>query len=81
MTTTATKSTQTMTYEEDKKALNEVIDEITIQKKRGRPKLYTPEEIRERIKAYDRKRYHADPQKKKCICFTTPTVTKSLIII
>ena len=63
-TTTTTKNPlQTMTYEEDKKALSEVIDEIKIQKQ-GRPKLYTPEEALERRKAYDKRRYHADPQKK-----------------
>ena len=32
MTTTTQNTLQTVTYEEDKKVLNEVIDEITIQK-------------------------------------------------
>ena len=42
----------------------EVIPEIKIKRKPGRPRTYTPEEAKERIKAYDKRRYHADPLKK-----------------
>ena len=65
MTTITQNKLQTMTYEDDKKALSEVIDEIKIQKKfHGSTKIYTTEEALERRKAYDKKRYYADPQKK-----------------
>ena len=69
MTTTTTQNTLQMvlntTYEEDLKALTEVIGEIKIQKKfHGSTKIYTTEEALERRKAYDKKRYYADPQKK-----------------
>ena len=64
MTTTATKSTQTMTYEEDKKALNEVIDEMKKEKKsHGSTKIYTTEEALGRRRACDKRRYYADPPK------------------
>ena len=55
----------TSTMDEDKQFLTEVIEEIKIKKQRGRPRIYTQEEAKERIKAYDRRRYHADPEKKK----------------
>ena len=66
MATTIEKIPQltTTTQEEDTQYLNEVVQEIKIKKKRGRPKLYTPEELLERKRAYDRLRYHADPAKK-----------------
>ena len=53
----------TTTHEEDTQDLNEVIPEIKIKRKPGRPRTYTPEEAKERIKAYDKRRYHADPLK------------------
>ena len=56
---------KTTTLEEDKQYLNEVTQEIKTKKQRGRPRIYSPEEAKERIKAYDRRRYHADPEKKK----------------
>ena len=37
---------------------------IKVKRKPGRPKIYTPEEAKERIREYDRRRYHADPAKK-----------------
>ena len=66
MTTTTEKITQLMTttQEEDTQYLNEVIQEIKVKRKPGRPKIYTPEEAKERIRAYDIRRYHADPLKK-----------------
>ena len=57
--TTIENTTKSMTtiHEED-------ITEIKIKRKPGRPRTYTPEEAKERIKAYDKRRYHADPLKK-----------------
>ena len=63
-TTTPMIQLMTTTHEEDTQSLNEVIPEIKIKRKPGRPKIYTPEELRERKRAYDRLRYHADPAKK-----------------
>ena len=54
----------TTTHDEDKQFLNEVIQEIKVKRPRGRPRIYTPEELKERIRAYDKRRYHADPAKK-----------------
>lgn len=55
----------TTTPEEDKQILNEVIEEVKVQKRpRGRPRIFTPEEAIERRKAYDKRRYYSDPQKK-----------------
>ena len=54
----------TTTPDEDKQYLNEVIEEIKVKRPRGRPKIYTPEEILERKRACDRRRYNKDPQKK-----------------
>ena len=63
MTTIIEKITQLMTttQEEDTQYLNEVSQEIKVKRKPGRPRMYTPEEAKERIRAYDRRRYHADP--------------------
>ncbi len=57
----------TTTPEEDKQYLNEVIEEIKVKRPRGRPRIYTPEEAKERIRAYDRRRYYEDPEKKKAL--------------
>ena len=69
MTTTNDKLSQLMTTtpEEDQQYLTEVIDEIKVKRSRGRPRIYTLEEAKERIRAYDRRRYHADPEQKKNI--------------
>ena len=66
MTTIIENLTQLMTTtpDEDKQFLNEVIQEIKVKRPRGRPRIYTPEEAKERIRAYDRRRYHTDPAKK-----------------
>jgi len=58
MTTTVEKLTELMTttQEEDTKYLNEVIQEIKVKKKLGRPKLYTQEEVIERKRASNKKR-------------------------
>ena len=54
----------TTTPDEDKQFLNEVIQEIKVKRPRGRPRIYTPEERKERKRANDRRRYHADLAKK-----------------
>ena len=66
MTTTIGKLTELMTttQEEDTQYLNEVIQEIKVKREPGRPRIYTPEEAKERVREYDRRRYHADPAKK-----------------
>ena len=69
MTTTKENLTKLMTTtypvgKEDTQYLNEVIQEIKIKRKPGRPRIYTPDEAKERIRDYDRRRYHADPAKK-----------------
>ena len=66
MTTTIEKITQLMTttQEEDTQYLNEVIQEIKIKRKPGRPKLFTVEELLIRKRASDKRRYDLDPQKK-----------------
>ena len=80
MTTTTQNPLQTMTYEEDRNALNEIINEINIQKKetRGRKK-QIPEEVRERKQAYDRRRYHQDPERKKEYIKQWRALQKSLL--
>ena len=66
MTTTIEQITKLMTttQEEDTQYLNEVIQEIKIKRKPGRPKMYTPEELIERKRVNDKRRYDLDPQKK-----------------
>ena len=66
MTTTKENLTKLMitTSEEDTQYLNEVIQEIKIKRKPGRPKLFTVEELLIRKRASDKRRYDLDPQKK-----------------
>ena len=66
MTTTKENLTKLMTTtsEEDTQYLNEVIQEIQIKRKPGRPKLFTVEELLIRKRASDKRRYDLDPQKK-----------------
>jgi hypothetical protein len=66
MTTTIEKLNQLMTttQEEDTQYLNEVIQEIKVKRKPGRPKMYTPEELLERKRASDKRRYDLNPAKK-----------------
>ena len=66
MTTTIEKIPQltTTTQEEDTQYLNEVIQEIKVKRKPGRPKMYTPEELLERKRASDKRRYDLNPAKK-----------------
>ena len=66
MTTTKENLTKLMTTtsEEDTQYLNEVIQEIKIKRKPGRPKLFTVEELLIRKRASDKRRYDLDPQKK-----------------
>ena len=63
-TTTPMIQLMTTTHEEDTQSLNEVIQEIKIKRKRGRPKKYTPEELLERKRASDKRRYDLNPAKK-----------------
>ena len=55
----------TTTQEEDTQYLNEVIQEIKFKRKPGRPKMYTPEELLERKRASDQRRYDLNPAKKQ----------------
>ena len=66
MTTTKENLTKLMTTtsEEDAQYLNEVIQEIKIKHKPGRPKLFTVGELLIRKRASDKRRYDLDPQKK-----------------
>ena len=66
MTTTIEELTELMTttQEEDTQYLNEVIEEIKVKRKPGRPKMYTQEELIERKRVNDKRRYDLDPQKK-----------------
>ena len=66
MTTTKENLTKLMTTtsEEDTQYLNEVIQEIKIKRKPGRPKLFTAEELLIKKRASDKRRYDLDPQKK-----------------
>ena len=60
MTTTIDKLDQltTTTHEDDTQEI------IKVKKKRGRPRIYTPEELIERKRASDKRRYDLNPQKK-----------------
>ena len=53
----------TTTHDEDKQFLNEVIQEIKVKRPRGRPRIYTPEERKERKRASDRRHYYEHPEK------------------
>ena len=65
MTTTIEKLNQLMTttQDEDTQYLNEVIQEIKVKRKPGRPKMYTPEELLQRKRASDKRRYDLNPAK------------------
>ena len=66
MTTTIEKLNQLMTttQDEDTQYLNEVIQEVKVKRKPGRPKMYTPEELLQRKRASDKRRYDLNPAKK-----------------
>ena len=66
MTTTIEKLNQLMTttQDEDTQYLNEVIQEVKVKRKPGRPKMYTPEELLERKRASDKRRYDLNPANK-----------------
>ena len=56
----------TTTPEEDKQYLNEVKEEIKkIKRPVGRPRLYTPEEAKERVRQYDLRRYRETREKNR----------------
>ena len=58
------KTIMTTTPEEDKQYLNEVIEEIKTKRKPGRPRIYTIEEAKERVRQYDLRRYRENREKK-----------------
>ena len=62
MTTTKENLTKLMTTTSEE--VISPLDQIKIKRKPGRPRIYTPDEAKERIRDYDRRRYHADPAKK-----------------
>jgi len=66
MTTTKENSTKLMTTTSEEVISPDSLREhqIKIKRKPGRPRIYTPDEAKERIRDYDRRRYHADPAKK-----------------
>ena len=66
MATTIENITQLMTttQEEDTQYLNEVIQEIKVKRKPGRPRIWTPDELLERRRASDKRRYDLNPAKK-----------------
>ena len=55
----------TTTPEEDKQYLNEVKEEIKTKRKPGRPRIYTIEEAKERVRQYDLRRYRENREKKQ----------------
>ncbi len=55
----------TTTPEEDKQYLNEVTEEIKTKRKPGRPRIYTIEEAKERVRQYDLRRYRENREKKQ----------------
>ena len=65
-TTEKRKQLMITTHEEDEQYLKDIISEIEVKRARGRPQIYTQEEAKERVRAYDRRRYYEDPEKKKC---------------
>ena len=52
------------TPEEDKQYLNEVKEEIKKKRPVGRPRIYTIEEAKERVRQYDLRRYRENREKK-----------------
>ena len=54
----------TTTQEEDQQYLNEVKEEIKTKRKPGRPRIYTIEEAKERVRQYDLRRYRENREKK-----------------
>ena len=54
----------TTTPQEDQQYLNEVKEEIKTKRKPGRPRIYTLEEAKERIRQYDLRRYRENREKK-----------------
>ena len=55
----------TTTSEEDKQYLNEVKEEIKTKRKPGRPRIYTIEEAKERVRQYDLRRYRENREKNR----------------
>ena len=52
------------TPEEDKQYLNEVKEEIKTKRKPGRPRIFSVEEAKERVRQYDLRRYRENREKK-----------------
>ena len=59
------KTIMTTTPEEDKQYLNEVKEEIKTKRKPGRPRIYTVEEAKERVRQYDLRRYRENREKNR----------------
>ena len=58
------KTIMTTTLQEDQQYLNEVIEEIKQTKRKpGRPRIYTVEEAKERVRQYDLRRYRENREK------------------
>ena len=56
----------TTTTEEDKEYLNEVKEEIKkVKRPVGRPRIYTIEEAKERVRQYDLRRYRENREKNR----------------
>ena len=58
------KSIMESTPEEDKQYLNEVKEEVKKKRPVGRPRIYTIEEAKERVRQYDLRRYRENREKK-----------------
>ncbi len=55
----------TTTQQKDQQYLNEVKEEINKKRPVGRPRLYTPEEAKERVRQYDLRRYRENREKNR----------------
>ena len=58
------KTIMTTTPQEDQQYLNEVKEEIKTKRKPGRPRIYTVEEAKERVRQYDLRRYRENRETK-----------------
>ena len=60
------KTIMTTTPQEDQQYLNEVVEEIKQTKRKpGRPRIYTVEEAKERVRQYDLRRYRENREKNR----------------
>ena len=68
------------TQEEDEQYLKEVISEIKVKRKVGRRTKFTAEELLERKRAGDRRRYYQDPAKRMLKLWRVGGKTRTIII-